>query len=150
MFGIYHDAAQDVSNIVFNRETLPYIPIGGLLEKEFMCNSIENCQVVLVMRRQFFDVDVQGLIVDYTDTAFPASGNLALSVNSSVSSRIMDISSLRLIPEGIRERQAECGVCAIGFQPDSKNEKLMRKQILISPDTLLRKSFAAGLIRRGV
>lgn len=149
VFGIYLAVGKEVKNIVFNRETLPHVRIGHLLEKEFLCKSIENTNVVLVMKMQDFAQDVQRSIVNYTETAFPASGNLALSVNSSVSSRVMDISGLRLIPQSIRPRQTECGVCAIGFQTDSKDKKFLRKQILISPDNLLQKFFAAGLIKGG-
>lgn len=141
IFGIYLDVEKDVKNIVFNRETLPHIHIGHLLEKEFMCSSLEDCNVVLVMKKNDFEKDVQKLIEDFTETAFPASGNLAISVNSSVSSKIIDMKSLRLIPSSIRERQNECGVCAIGFS--------MKKQILISPDNLLKKFFSVGLIKKG-
>lgn len=99
------------------------------------------------MKMSDFAKDVQKAIVDYTETAFPASGNLALSVNTAISSKILDIASLRMIPQGIRSRQFECGVCAIGFQEEAKNQGLLRKQILISPDNLLRKFFSAGLIK---
>ena len=146
VFGIYLEVENNVRNIVFNRETLPHIHIGSLLEKEFLCNSLEDCSVVLVMNMQDFSKDVRKEIVDYTNTAFPASGNLAISVNSSISSKIIDTSSFRLIPESIRERQLECGVCAISF-PENKNEKNnQKKQILISPDNLIRKFFSAGLL----
>ncbi len=147
VFGIYLDVENGVRNIVFNRETLPHIHIGNLLEKEFLCNPAEECNVVLVMKMQDFERDVQKAVVNYTETALPASGNFALSVNSSISSKIIDISNLRLLPQGIRPRQLECGVCAIGFQSDSRNKNLLRKQILISPDNLLRKFFSAGLIK---
>ena len=139
-FGIYLDVDKDVKSIAFNRETLPHIHIGTLLEQTFACKSIENCNVVLVMRMQDFANDVRESIVSYTETAFPASGNLAVSVNSSVASKIMDIKNLHLIPSSIRERQNECGVCAIGLTG--------KKQILISPDNLLKKFFAVGLIKK--
>ncbi|WP_407429475.1 hypothetical protein [Treponema sp.] len=147
IFGIYLSVEKDVKSIIFNRETLPHIHIGSLLEKEFECRPLENCTVVLVMKKHNFESDVQRLIVDYTQTAFPASGNLAISVNCSVASKIIDIKNLHLIPPGIRARQTECGVCAIGFLDDEKDKKLLRKQILISPDNLLRKFFSAGLIK---
>ncbi len=146
IFGIYLDVDNNERNIIFNRETLPHIHIGPVLEKTFSCKSVEECNVVLVMKKQNFDADVQSLIVDYTDTAFPASGNLALSVNSSISSKIIDISSLRPIPQSIRLKQRECGICAIGFQKDEKNQFNERKQILISPDNLLRKFFSSRLM----
>lgn len=146
VFGIYLETGNKARNILFNRETLPHIRIGHLLEKEFQCKSIEDSNVILVMKKKDFDPDVQSLIVDYTQTAFPASGNLALSVNTSISSKQIDIASLHLIPEGIRGRQNECGVYAIGFQQDKKNKNLLRKQILISPDNLLRKFFTTGLM----
>ena len=141
LFGIYLDIGKEGNNIVFNRETLPHIRIGHLLEQEFSCKSIEECNVVLVMKRKDFANDVCRQIEDFTQTAFPMSGNLAISVNTSVSSKIIDIETLRLIPQSIRERQQECGVCAIGFTN--------KKQILISPDNLLRKFFAVGLIKKG-
>jgi len=141
LFGIYLDVKKDVRNIIFNRETLPHIHIGNLLEGEFGCKSLEECNVVLVMKKKDFEKDVQKLIEEFTDTAFPASGNLAISVNSSVSSKIIDTKTLRLIPSSIRERQHECGVCAIGFSA--------KKQILISPDNLLKKFFSVGLIKKG-
>ena len=147
IFGIYLDIENEARNILFNRETLPHIHIGPLLEKEFLCKSVEECNVVLVMKMTDFAKDVQKAIVDYTETAFPASGNLALSVNTAISSKILDIDTLRLIPQGIRSRQSECGVCAIGFQEESKNQGILRKQILISPDNLLRKFFSAGMIK---
>ena len=146
IFGIYLDVGYNEKNILFNRETLPHIQIGSLLEKTFSCKTIEECNVVLVMKKNDFDADVQSLIVDYTDTAFPASGNLAISVNTSISSKIVDISSMRAIPQSIRVRQNESGICAIGFHEDEKNKLNLRKQILISPDNLLRKFFSAGLM----
>lgn len=144
--GVYLDFDKSVKNVIFNRETLPHIHIGNLLEKQFLCSALENYNVVLIMNKRDFAKDVCRKIADFTDTAFPASGNLALSVNSSISSKIIDIASLHLIPESIRSRQAECGVCAIGFSSDGKIGKPFRKQLLISPDNLLRKFFASGLI----
>ena len=146
-FGIYLDVDKDVKSIAFNRETLPHIHIGSLLEQTFACKSIENCNVVLVMRMQDFANDVRESIVSYTETAFPASGNLALSVNTSISSKIMDISSLHLIPHGIRKMQNDCGINGIGFLKDKKNPEILRKQILVSPDLLLRKFFSNGFIK---
>ena len=147
IFGIYQDVGKSDKNILFNRETLPHIHIGKLLEKEFLCKSIEECNVVLVMKKQDFDSDVQHLIVNYTDTAFPASGNLALSVNSAISSKIIDVSTLHLLPKSIRLKQNECGISAIGFETDEKNRNFQKKQILISPDNLLRKFFASGIMK---
>ncbi|MBO4439420.1 MAG: hypothetical protein J5798_08725, partial [Spirochaetaceae bacterium] len=46
LFGIYLDIGKEGNNIVFNRETLPHIRIGHLLEQEFSCKSIEECNVV--------------------------------------------------------------------------------------------------------
>ena len=98
LFGVFLDVEKEVKNITFNRETLPHIHIGHLLEKEFCCSRVEDCNVVLVMRSQDFMSGVQQDIIDFTNTAFPASGNLALSVNTSFSSKIIDISVLRLLP----------------------------------------------------
>ena len=146
-FGIYLDVDKDVKSIPFNRETLPHMHIGSLLEQTFSCKAVENCNVVLVMRMQDFAIDVREAIVNYTQTAFPASGNLALSVNTSISSKIMDTSTLHLIPHGIRKMQSESGINAIGFLADSKNPDIIRKQILLSPDLLLRKFFSNGFIK---
>ena len=146
LFGVFLDAEKNVRNIVFNRETLPHIHIGDLLEKEFGCLATDDCNVVLVMRIQDFMRDVKKDIVEYTDTAFPASGNIALSVNTSISSKVIDTSNLRLLPEGIREQQAKCGVSAIGFSSGGKDKTVLRKQILISPDHLLKKFFSSGLL----
>ena len=140
LFGIYQDVKTDVRNIVFNRETLPHIYIGSLLEEEFGCRSVEECRVVLVMNKKDFSQDVCKLIEDYSETAFPASGNIAISVNTSISSRIIDTKTLRLIPESIRVRMGECGVSAIGFTD--------KKQILIAPDNLLMKFFSVGLLKK--
>ena len=119
-----------------------------LLEKVFQCQTAENCSVVLVMKIQDFARDVRQTVEAYTGTKFPASGNFALSVNSAISSSQIDLSSLRLLPRGIRAVQSSCGVSAIGFRQDSKNKKIIRKQILISPDNLLRKFFSSGLINK--
>ena len=130
LFGIYIGTNDEGNRINFENEVLPRLSIGGFLEKEFNCRHTEDCNVMLVMNKIDFDEDLQKKIVDFTGTAFPATGNFAISVNSSVTSRIIDISFLRLIPEGIRKRTNECGICAIGFTE--------RRQILLSPDNLLR------------
>lgn len=148
VFGIYLDVKNDVKSIVFNNETLPHIHIGALLEKEFLCSSRENCNVVLVMRIQDFSAGMRKLIESYTKTSVPLSGNIALSVNSAISSKNIDISSLRLIPKSIRAAQDECGVCAIGFAADKKDKNIVRKRILISPDKLLKKFFSIGLMEK--
>ena len=147
--GVYLDVQNDVKNIVFNRETLPHIFIGKLFEEHFLCKSLENYKVVLIMNRRDFAKDVCRRIVDCTNTEFPASGNLALSVNSSISSRIIDTAALRLLPQSIRTRQLECGVCAIGFTESGgigRANAPLKKKILIAPDNLLRKFFSSGLI----
>ena len=135
LFGIYIGTNDDGKRIDFENEVLPRLCIGTFLEKEFHCQHTEDCNVMLVMNKAELDEDIQKKIVDYTGTAFPASGNFAVSVNSSVSSRIMDISYLRLIPEGIRKRMKDCGISAIGFTE--------KRQILLSPDNILR-SFLRG------
>ncbi|MBQ9207091.1 MAG: hypothetical protein IJ158_10310 [Treponema sp.] len=147
LFGVFLDVEKNEKNIVFNRETLPHIHIGELLEKQFNCARTGDCNVVLVMRIQDFIKEVRKDIINYTNTAFPASGNFALSVNTSISSKIIDTSNLRLLPLGIRDQQAKCGVSAIGFSLGGKNGTILRKQILISPDYLLKKFFSTGLIK---
>ena len=147
VFGIYLDVKKDVKNIVFNNETLPHIHIGSLLEKDFMCRTNEECNEVLVMRMSDFPDDVMDMVEDYTDTIFPSSGNFAISVNTEISSKNVDLATLRLIPKSIRAALNECGVSAIGFEADSKNKKNIRRQILISPDKLLRKFFSSELMK---
>lgn len=141
VFGLYLSVAGESKNIIFNREKLPHIAIGSYLENTFFCKSMESCNTVLIMRKNDFPVDVQNLIQRFTGTAFPLSGNFALSVNSLISSKNIDISMLRLLPESIRNVQKQCGVCAIGFTAAEKNKK-SRKQILLSPDNLLKKILA--------
>lgn len=142
--GVYVDfhgaQSKELRNIVFNRETLPHIYIGDLLERTFGCAPIESYTTVLVMNGRDFSVDVCKKIEDFTETALPASGNFALSVNSSISSSLVDFSSLRLVPPSIRTKQNDCGVSAIGF---TKND---RKQFLIQADNLVRKFFTARLL----
>lgn len=137
LFGIYIGSSDDGKRIDFENEVLPKLSIGSFLEKEFNCKHTEDCNVMLVMNKSEFDEDLQSKIVNYTGTAFPVSGNFALSVNTSVTSRIIDISFLRVIPSGIRKRLNACGISAIGF-----NEK---RQILLSPDNIIR-SFLRGLL----
>ena len=137
LFGIYIGTNDDGKRIDFENEVLPKLSIGSFLEKEFHCQHTEECNVMLVMNKSLLDEDVQKKIVNYTGTAFPATGNFAVSVNSSVSSRIMDISYLRLIPDGIRKRMNYCGINAIGFTE--------KRQILLSPDNILR-SFLRGYL----
>ena len=86
-----------------------------------------------------FAKNVQNLIESYTETKFPASGNIAISVNSAITSKIIDIQNLKPLPAGIRAKQKKNGICAIGFLPAENNKKQERKQILISFDNLLYK-----------
>ena len=152
LFGIYlHDFKErhELSGqITFEGEVLPHIYIGQFLEENFQCRSVEECNVMLVMKKEDFDEGLQKLIVDFTGTEFPPSGNFALSVNSAVSSKVMDISFLRLMPKGIRPRQNECGVIAIGYGGSSEKDS-ERKQILVSPDNLLRTIIQSKIERCG-
>ncbi len=132
LFGIYLGDKAAEKNITFENELLPHINIGNFLEETFFCRHVEDCNVMLVMQKNDFPKDIQKLITDYTQTKFPASGNFAISVNSSVSSKIMDITFLHLIPLGIRKKLNDCGISAIGFSDNNK------RQILISPDNFLR------------
>ncbi len=137
LFGIYIGTNDDGKRIDFENEVLPKLSIGSFLEKEFNCKHTEDCNVMLVMNKSEFDEEIQKKIVDYTGTAFPATGNFAVSVNTTVASKIMDISYLRLIPQGIRKRLNDCGLSAIGFTE--------KRQILLSPDNILH-SFLRGRI----
>ena len=149
-FGIYLDVKKDARTIEFNNEILPHVHIGSLLEEAFLCKSKDSCTVVLVMKIQDFAKDVRLLVEEFTGSKFPASGNFAVSVNSSISSKKIALSSLRLIPNGIRSAQEKCGVCAIGFFSDEKDKNLIKKQILLSPDNLLRNFFSVGLINKKI
>lgn len=110
-----------------------------MLEKEFQCTSKADTSVVLVMNKNDFSAEVCKTIINHTDTAFPATGNLALSVNGNISSREFILDTFHLMPQGIRERLGSCGIDAIIFPDD------VRKQILIAPDLLLKKFFTGGL-----
>jgi len=125
VFGLYLAVEKGERSIIFNREQLPHVNIGFFLEKAFVCKSSEDCNTVLIMRR----------------SDFPASGNFAISVNSLISSKALDISSLHLIPKGIRKVQEKCGVVAIAFASGEKKNEF-RRQILLSPDNLLQRLFA--------
>ena len=139
--GIYLQVDRGVRSISFNQETLPHIYIGDLLTKSFGCSSTDTYNVVLVMKMQDFVKDVSAKIVDYTKTAFPASGNLALSVDGAISSKLLDMGGFRLYPGSIRARLWECGICAIDYSDTG------RRRILISPDLLMKKFFATGMIK---
>jgi hypothetical protein len=89
---------------------------------------------MLVLKKDDLKKSVQKKIEEYTGTKFPVSGNFALSVNSSVSSKIIELSELKLLPESIREKQNECSVNAIGF---SVSEKEKHIQFLLAPDKLI-------------
>ncbi|MBR1911288.1 MAG: hypothetical protein IJ828_02910 [Treponema sp.] len=137
--GIFLSIPKDSKTILFNRETLPHIYIGNMLEKEFLCKSKSDTSVVLVMNKNDFSREVCQTIINHTDTAFPATGNLALSVNGNISSKEFILDSFHLMPQGIRDRLRAYGIDAIIF-PDST-----RKQILIAPDLLLKKFFTGGI-----
>ena len=139
LFGIYLAKDNDDKHIFFENETLPHIRIGNFLEENFDCKSIQECSVMMVMNKADFAKNVQKLIESYTETKFPASGNLAISVNSAITSKIIDIQSLKPLPKSIRPRQKKNGICAIAFLPDENKSQLERKQILISFDNLLLK-----------
>lgn len=136
--GIYLYVDKSANYITFNKETLPHIFIGDYLEQIFNCKPKGEANAVVVLNLKDFAKDVAKSMVSLTDTAFPATGNLALSVTGNINSHIIQISELRLPPKGIRSRLLNCGICAIHFNEDG------RKQLLISPDSLLRRHFAGG------
>ena len=136
--GIYLSVEKESHAITFNRETLPHIYIGQMLQEEFVCKDTNNCCAVLVFDSKYFAQDIQKAIVDRTETALPASGNVAISMTGSINSHEFDTDELRLMPYGIRLRMTECGICAVRFTDNG------RKQLLISPDSLLRRFFAGG------
>ncbi|MBQ4378612.1 MAG: hypothetical protein II821_05380 [Treponema sp.] len=143
VFGLYLAVGNDEKNIVFNSEKLPHVYIGSYLENIFSCKSPETCNTVLIMRKNDFPHDVQNLIQSFTGTVFPLSGNFALSVNSLISSKDIDIKNLKMIPKSVRHVLNSGGICAIGFEGGTK-DKPARKQILLSADSLLRKMLSGN------
>ena len=142
LFGIYIQSITSEKYITFENEVIPHISIGNYLEENFLCKPVEECNVMIVLKKDDFNKDLQKKIKKFTGIDFPESGNFAVSVNSQVTSRIMDISFLRAVPEGIRFKMKEYGVSAIGFQNDSKENSIQRKEILIAPDTMLKNYIA--------
>lgn len=138
--GIYLHVPTDAKNLVFNRETLPHIYLGSYLEREFNCKQKGDAKAVLVLNSRNFARDVASAIIDITDTAFPATSNVAISMTGNINSHEIELKNLRLLPNGISPRLSECGITAVRFNDDG------RKQLLISPDALLRRYFAGGLI----
>lgn len=138
--GIYLSVPKDSKKIVFNRETLPHIFIGNLLEKEFGCVAVGTANAVIVLNARDFADDVGRQVVESTETALPATGNLALSLTGNISSYEIDLGELHVFPNGIRPRLSECGICAVRFDKEG------RKQVLVSPDSLLRRFFSGGLL----
>ena len=138
--GIYLNISKDKKSILYNRETLPHIYIGEFLEKEFFCKAIYDAGVVLLMSIEDFAKDVCVDIYNYTETSFPASGYLAISVNSDIISKELSFRDLHLLPKSIRERMSSCGICAAHFIDGGENQK-NKQQLLISPDMILRRFF---------
>lgn len=138
--GLYMPVNEDTKDIVYNRETLPLLQIGSLLEKEFLCSASSDVATVLVMNIHDFETDVGSQISEYTETAYPASGNVAFSLIGEIKSISLTPNELEPIPYGIRDRMTSCGICAVRFTEDG------RKQLLISPDLLIRKFFTGALM----
>lgn len=130
IFGLYLNAANTKKKAVFENEVLPHINISRFLETNFECKPTGESNTMLVLRKDDFDEDFQKQIIEYTGTEFPSSGHFAVSVNTSVSSVIMNIKELRLLPRGIRKKMNDYGVNALGFDN--------HRQFLISPDNLLK------------
>lgn len=137
--GFYQHIQNDAKNVIYNRETLPHLHIGTLLEKEFACKKKVDTGVVLVLKMQDFASDVCVNISDYTDTAFPASGYMALSVSGEICNVILPCTEMELLPQGIRNRMTACGISAIRFPKEGS------KQILLAPDFLIRRFFSGAL-----
>ena len=138
--GFYQHIQDDAPSVYYNRETLPHIHLTRLLEEEFKCQRRMESGVVLVLRMQDFANDVCVSISDYTNTAFPASGFLALSINGEIQSEPIECSEIRQMPLSIRTRLNSCGIDGIRF-PEGR-----QKQLLIAPDLLIRKFFAGALL----
>ena len=138
--GLYENMPTDASSIIYNREMLPHIHMNRLLEQEFKCNQISENGIVIVLNMKDFISDVCNSIVDYTSTAFPASGKLALSLNAEIFSTGIDLSELKFFAGAMRTQMNECGINAVRFTKDNK------RQFLISPDLLIRKFFAGALL----
>ena len=138
LFGIYLPEKVEEKFISFENEVLPHINLAHFFEDNFLCKKKEECNVMLVMKKDDFDKTLQKKIVKYTEKEFPESGNFAISVNSDITTKLIDLSVLKLIPKGIREKQNSCGINAVAFSEAG------RRQLLISPDNLLR-TFMGGL-----
>lgn len=138
--GLYMPVDENTKDITYNRETLPLLQMGSLLEKEFFCTAVTDVATVIVMNKKDFVEDVSSQISDYAQTAFPASGNVAFSLIGEITSLTFSSDEFEPIPEGIRDRLTSCGICAIRFTNNG------RKQLLISPDLLIRKFFTGALM----
>lgn len=136
LFGIYIREKCKKNNTIFQNELLPHIFLGDFLEKKFLCTHTDETNVMFILNKSDLDKDLQNQIVKYCDTKFPASGNFALSVDTSVSNKIIDLDKLKLMPFGVRSRQNACGITAIGFENESKSKD--RRLILLSIDNILR------------
>lgn len=137
--GFYSDILGSVENISYNRETLPFLSLGKIVEQEFHCSSKGVTNVALIMRKHDFATDVRVNISNYTKTAFPYTGNFAISFGTEMSSVLCDISEFRLLGSSIRSEMQNVGVSAIRFMGD-------REQLLIAPDLLIRKFFAGAFL----
>ena len=138
LFGIYLPKKVEEKSITFENEVLPHLNLAHFFEDNFLCKKKDECNVMLIMKKDDFDKPLQKQIIKYTGSDFPASGNFAISVNSDITTKLLDLSQLKLLPKGIRPRQNNCGIVAIGF------DQSQRRQLLISPDNLLR-TFIGGL-----
>ncbi len=130
LFGIYLQNNIEDKKVTFENEILPHINIGSFLEEKFSCKKNRDCNVMLIMAKTDLDKTLQNEIVKYTNTNFPLSGNFSLSVNSDISTKEIDLADLKMIPEGIRNREKICGISAIGFSK--------KNMLLISPDNIIR------------
>ncbi len=138
--GIYLQTSENEKSIKFNTETLPHIYIGDILENQFYCKSVSEQKSVLVFNSSDFSEDVNIRICKYTETSLPHSGNLALSVSCALTSKLIDLSAMRTMPANISGRMNDCGINAICFSDSNK------QQLLISPDSLMRKFFTGDLL----
>ena len=131
LFGKYLPEKVEEKFISFENEILPHINMENFLEENFLCSKKEECNVMLVMKKDDFEKSLQKRIVKYTGREFPESGYFAISVNSDITTKLIDLSTMKLIPQGIRNFQKKCGINAICF------DQSHHRQILISPDYLI-------------
>ncbi len=137
--GFFKSDVKSSSNIIYNWETLPHLYLPEIIMQEFHCSTKGVSDVALIMRKQDFAKDVRVHISNHTKTAFPFTGNFALSFGTEIRSIQFDTSELRLFGKSLQQEMQNNGISGIRFCEN-------RNQFLIAPDLLIRKFFAGALL----